>query len=171
MHFKLFSQFSRKVKSVLLEKLPQNLKSISLLKHEDSEIVTQQFATQKSTEIKPKIEPISLKINANHPQKYLVKTANFTNSEAKKLIENDLIYSKGNPNLPDTSQLPYTEMSLRNNQTTREILVENKKLYLFYKPTGLICSETDQTDRKRFTIFWYLQNYHHITEQLYLCVN
>lgn len=187
MHRTLACFFSRKVKAVLPPPtLPENLKRVSILQPAQSQaqdttsLATREDRAAKMTLVQPKaveIKPTGpsqpgqpLPLSTTHPQKYFVKTKLFSNREAKELLENNSIVGK-NPydDLPAQS-LPQTPLRLRNDQETKEILAQRHRLYLFYKPRGLICTPTDPTGRNRNSVFWYIENYHNFKEKVYICV-
>lgn len=179
MHVNIVRNFARKSKTLISQKIPENLRQISIFQNETRQITPTVNTSgkyeieipKKAVEIIPKEDQPKLHLKINHPQKYLTKTNLFSIKEVKNLLENDsIIVNNSSKNLP-TQELPFSEIKLRNDFETKEILVSNKKVYLFYKPKGLICLEKDKTTKNRKTIFWYLENYHNLKGKWFLCVS
>lgn len=110
------------------------------------------------------------KLEKRSAKSYLQKTGVFSAGELKELAENKYIEvdkKKANLNTPVN---PVSKIDLNVKNPEKFILPPNMKLFLFFKPKGLICSKVDSMKLKRPTIFDYIKRVHNISDELYCVV-
>lgn len=111
------------------------------------------------------------KLESKSAKHHLQKTGIFTKSELKELSGNKYIQIKNNKVDLDTKISPLTKIDLKIKNPEKFILPNDIKLFLFFKPKGMICTKKDDKNMKRTTIFDYIKYQHKINSELYCIVN
>ena len=129
-----------------------------------------QFEEVKEKERNKNEKEIFNKIEKQRPEKFLKKTKLFEKSELKELLE-DRHLKINKLNQKDISEMGFdSKLELKMKNPTQYPIPQNYKLYLFHKPSELICDTLDPKKRDRMTIFQFIELKYNIKEPLYCCV-
>lgn len=129
------------------------------------------FEEVKEKERKNNEKMVFKKIEKQKPEIFLNKTKLFQKNELAELLE-DRHLKINKLNRKDISEMGFdTKLDLKMKNPSQYPIPSNYKIYLFHKPSKLICDTVDPKKRDRMTIFQFIEIKYNIKEPLYCCVN